>query len=122
MKHAKECEMETIGMMRIYGFKPPETKVLVYLSNGAEVSTVEIEKDLGLRQPEVNLAVNSFVKLGYVESTKQMKKTGKGRPIKYYKLVVPLEKIVENAAEKLASYEKEILENAKLLSAAYRSN
>lgn len=77
MKHAKECETETVGMMRIYGFKPPETKVLVYLSNGAEVSAEDIEKNIGLRQPEVNLAVNKFVKLGYVGITQEVKKAGR---------------------------------------------
>ncbi|MDR2944368.1 MAG: transcriptional regulator [Methanosarcinales archaeon] len=122
MKHTKECETETIEMMKIYGFRPSEIKVLVYLSNGSEASSIEIEQKLCLRQPEVNLAVNKFVKLGYIGAKQESKKKGKGRPIKYYKLVVPFEEIVETAAERIEAYKSEILKNAELLTAAYRKD
>ena len=75
------------------GIKPKIAKTLAYLKGKEEVKSIEIERDTGLRQPEVSIAKQFLRKKGWVKK-RDIKKQGKGRPVHAYRLAHPLSKIV----------------------------
>jgi len=75
------------------GIKPKIAKTLAYLKGKEEVKSIEIERDTGLRQPEVSIAIQFLRKKGWVKK-RDIKKQGKGRPVHAYRLAHPLSKIV----------------------------
>ncbi len=58
---------------------------LVYIRDKGEVTSVEIERETGLRQPEVSIAMQWLRRKGWINK-RNMKKEGKGRPIHGYRL------------------------------------
>ncbi len=75
------------------GLKPKIARTLAYLTGKEEVKSIEIERDTGLRQPEVSIAIQYLRKRGWVKK-RDIKKQGKGRPVHAYKLAHPLGKII----------------------------
>ena len=75
------------------GMKPKIARTLAYLTGKEEVKSIEIERDTGLRQPEVSIAIQFLRKKGWVKK-RDIKKQGKGRPVHAYKLAHPLGKII----------------------------
>ncbi len=68
-------------------------RILSYLQSSKEVKSVELEREAGLRQPEVSLAVRELKERGWI-SEREEKKPGKGRPYKVYSLKVGFNKII----------------------------
>ena len=66
---------------------------IAYLMNVDEASSREIEMSTGLRQPEVSLAMRLMHKQSWV-SVRSDKKPGKGRPVKIYSLMAPIDEII----------------------------
>ena len=66
---------------------------MAYLMNVDEASSQEIEISTGLRQPEVCLAIRVMRNQSWV-SVRSEKKLRKGRPMKIYSLVVPVDEII----------------------------
>ncbi len=75
------------------GIKPKIAKTLAYLKERDEVKSIEIERDTGLRQPEVSIAIQFLRKKGWVKK-RDIKKQGKGRPVHAYRLAQPISKII----------------------------
>ncbi len=67
---------------------------LVYIKDRGEVTSVEIERETGLRQPEVSIAMQWLRRKGWI-TKRNMKKAGKGRPIHGYKLSKDFDEILE---------------------------
>ena len=67
---------------------------LVYIKDRGEVTSVEIERETGLRQPEVSIAMQWLRRKGWI-TKRNMKKEGKGRPIHGYKLSKDFDEILE---------------------------
>ena len=76
------------------GLKRNLAKALVYLANVEESVSRSIELGAGLRQPEVSIAMRELRERGWTEEWEQ-KKEGKGRPLKCYRLSVPLDDIID---------------------------
>lgn len=68
-------------------------RTLVYLANVNEATSRHIEWGADLRQPEVSTAMRKLMEENWVE-VREIKKEGKGRPVKCYKLAVPIQEIV----------------------------
>ena len=66
---------------------------MVYLMNVDEASSQQIEISTGLRQPEVTLSIGFMSKQSWI-SVRPEKKSGKGRPIKVYSLMAPVDEII----------------------------
>ncbi len=75
------------------GIKPKIARTLAYLTGKEEVKSIEIERDTGLRQPEVSIAIQFLRNKGWVKK-RDIKKQGKGRPVHAYRLASPLSKII----------------------------
>ncbi len=82
-------------------------KTLAYMRKKGEVTSVEIEKNTTLRQPEVSIAMQWLKKRGWV-TKRDLKKEGKGRPVHGYRLTKPFPEIVEEINKELREKIKEI--------------
>jgi predicted transcriptional regulator len=71
---------------------------ITYLANVPDVSSREVEVGTNLRQPEVSIAMRALRQNNWVEEH-DIRKEGKGRPMKVYKLNVPLESIIRHYEE-----------------------
>jgi predicted transcriptional regulator len=72
--------------------------LITYLANANEATSREIEMGTNLRQPEVSIAMRALRQNKWVEE-REIKAEGKGRPMKVYKLGVPLESIINHYEE-----------------------
>lgn len=69
-------------------------KTLAYLKYHDEAMAIDIEFNAELRQPEVSVAIQYLLKKGWIKR-KNVKKEGKGRPVRLYKLAKPFEDIIK---------------------------
>ncbi|WP_456370188.1 ArsR family transcriptional regulator [Geoglobus sp.] len=93
-------------------------RVIVYLSKAGEAISRDIEREANLRQPEVSLAMKDLKNLGWIKE-KEIKKKGKGRPLKSYKLSLDIKEIVrelvERKREELKRLERDLEELEELV-------
>ncbi|MDS0256406.1 ArsR family transcriptional regulator [Thermoplasmatales archaeon AK] len=87
---------------------------LVYVRDKGEVTSVEIERETGLRQPEVSIAMQWLRRKGWINK-RNMKKEGKGRPIHGYRLSKDFNEILEEIIQDLTNKINEIQENIEQL-------
>ncbi len=87
---------------------------LVYIRNKGEITSVEIERETGLRQPEVSIAMQWLRRKGWINK-RNMKKEGKGRPIHGYKLSKDFNEILEEIIQDLEAKISDINSNIKQL-------
>lgn len=74
-------------------------KVIAFLAKVGEAVSRDIEREANLRQPEVSLAMKELKELGWIVE-KEIKKKGKGRPLKSYKLTREMKDIVAELISK----------------------
>lgn len=109
----KEYEMvELLGKLNM---NRSVAVALVCLSNGTEVTSRFIEKHASLRQPEVSIAMRYLCENNWVEVREEKKTEGKGRPIKLYKLIVPLESIIQRIENDVMYQKLSVLESIERL-------
>lgn len=109
------CEYEMIELFRKINLSRPIALTLVCLAKGREISSQHIEILSGLRQPEVSLAMRYLQKNNWIEFREEKKSKGKGRPIKIYRLAVPLNKVISKLEEDIITESKQALMNIELL-------
>jgi predicted transcriptional regulator len=73
---------------------------MAYLMNVDEASSQEIEMSTGLRQPEVSLAIKFMSKQSWI-NVRTEKKSGKGRPMKVFSLMVHVDEIISYYEDKV---------------------
>ena len=69
--------------------------LITYLANTDDVTSREIEMGTDLRQPEVSIGMRTLRENNWVEE-RDVKVGGKGRPMKVYKLNVPIGEIIKH--------------------------
>ncbi|WMW21336.1 transcriptional regulator [Methanolobus mangrovi] len=96
----------------LQGLEVPRTEAIsiACLVCGDELTSQNIEQASGLRQPEVSIAMRPLRERGWIEERNEKKNTDKGRPVKYYKLVVPFEDIVKTFESKALKKNLEMVE------------
>jgi predicted transcriptional regulator len=72
--------------------------MITYLANTDEVTSREIEMGTDLRQPEVSIGMRTLRQKNWINE-REVKADGKGRPMKIYKLGVPIEEIIKHYEE-----------------------
>ena len=72
--------------------------LITYLANANEATSREIEMGTNLRQPEVSIGMRTLRNNNWIEE-RDVKVDGKGRPMKIYKLGVPIEEIIKHYEE-----------------------
>ena len=91
-----ECsksEEEIFQILGKIGLKPNEARVLVLFLRGRELTSREVERYTGLRQPEVSVALTSLAKRDWVCTSSSITQS-KGRPIKIFRLAQPASEII----------------------------
>lgn len=87
-----ERDLEFIEALRNLKVPRNVATLITYLANASEATSREIEVGTNLRQPEVSISMRSLRQNKWVEE-REIKAEGKGRPMKVYKLGVPLESV-----------------------------
>ena len=94
-----EREEKIVKLLIETGLNRNIAKVVVFLSKAGEAISRDIERAANLRQPEVSLAMKELKEWGWIKE-RELKKKGKGRPLKSYKLTRDLKDIVSELVEK----------------------
>jgi predicted transcriptional regulator len=89
-----------IDTLKNLGISRNVATMIAYLMNVDEASSQEIEISTGLRQPEVSLALKLMYKQSWI-SVRSEKKPGKGRPMKIYSLMAPIDEIISFYEDKI---------------------
>ncbi len=88
-----EKDEEFANILMDIGLKRNVAKTLVYLANVDEATSRHVEMGANLRQPEVSIAMRKLMEENWVD-VRDIKKKGKGRPLKCYKLAFSVQDIV----------------------------
>ncbi len=99
VEELSEKEERIVSLLIETGLNRSVAKIVVFLSRAGEAVSRDIEKAAGLRQPEVSLAMKDLKEWGWIKE-RELKRTGKGRPMKSYKLTIDLKDIVAELIEK----------------------
>ncbi len=108
-------EYEMIELFRRINVSRPIALTLACLAKGEEISSQNIEMISGLRQPEVSVAMRYLRENNWVDIREEKKSKGKGRPVKLYRLTVPMDCIVSKMEEKIIAESRIVLENIERL-------
>ncbi len=103
-------EEELVDRLIETGLNKNVAKTLVYISGREEIKSREIESEIGLRQPEVSIAMQDLREKGWV-TKRDIKKEGKGRPVHAYSLEKNLDEIIDEIEEEEKEKIDEIKEN-----------
>jgi predicted transcriptional regulator len=102
-------ETEIANLLGKLNLSKPISRTLACLSCENEITSREIEMKSQLRQPEVSIAMKYLrKKRGWIHCKEIKQNEGKGRPVKLYHLMVPMEEIVD-------TLEREIIEENETL-------
>ncbi len=91
-------DRERVNLLVNTGMSKNVAKTLIFLSKRKETTSVDIEINTGLRQPEVSIAMQELRRRKWI-TKRDIKKEGKGRPVHSYHLAVPFSEII-NVIEK----------------------
>mgnify|MGYP001772558458 CR=1 FL=1 len=94
-----ENDEKIINLLTEAGLNRNIARVVVFLSKAGEAVSRDIERAANLRQPEVSLAMKELKEWGWVKE-RELKKKGKGRPLKSYKMTKELGEIVRELVQK----------------------
>ncbi len=93
IRQLDEKDEEIADALISLGISRNVARILSYLQSSKEVKSADLEREAGLRQPEVSLAVRELKERDWI-SEREEKKPGKGRPYKVYSLKVGFNKII----------------------------
>jgi predicted transcriptional regulator len=110
-----DIEYEMVELLRRLNINRPVAFTLACLSKGEEISSQSIEMVSGLRQPEVSIAMRYLRENNWVDMREEKKNRGKGRPVKLYKLMVPMETIIDSIEENVMAESRTVLQNIERL-------
>ena len=108
-------EYEMIELFRRINVSRPIALSLACLAKGREISSQSIEIISGLRQPEVSVAMRYLRENNWINIREEKKSKGKGRPIKLYRLTVPMDRIVSKIEEEIIAESRLVLRNIERL-------
>ena len=93
-----EKDLEFIYALQSLNVQRNVARLISYLANTNEATSREIEMGTNLRQPEVSMGMRTLRQNNWVNE-RDVKAAGKGRPMKVYKLGVPIEEIIQHYEE-----------------------
>lgn len=108
-------EYEMIELFRRINVSRPIALTLACLAKGEEISSQSIEMISGLRQPEVSVAMRYLRENNWIDIREEKKSKGKGRPVKLYRLTVPMDCIVSKIEEEIIAESRTVLRNIERL-------
>ena len=109
-----DTDLELIDILRNLNLSRNVASTIAFLSNVDEATSKDLEFGSQLRQPEVSIAVKELKNFGWLDE-REIKKEGKGRPMKVYKLAVSMGTIVEHLEKQTKEDTQRIMENIEKL-------
>ena len=109
-----DTDLEFIEILRNLNLSRNVASTLAYLSNVNEATSKDLEFGSQLRQPEVSIAMRELRNYGWLDE-RDIKKEGKGRPMKVYKLAVSMSKIVEHLEKQTKKDTQRTMKNIEKL-------
>ena len=109
-----DTDLEFIDILRNLNISRNVASTLAYLSSVDEATSKDLELGSQLRQPEVSIAMRELRKSGWLEE-REVKKEGKGRPMKVYKLAIPMSEIVVHLENQTRMNAKRTMRNIEKL-------
>jgi predicted transcriptional regulator len=91
-------DLEFVDALRNLRVPRNVATLITFLANADEATSREIEMGTNLRQPEVSIAMRTLRQNNWV-AERDVKTEGKGRPMKVYKLAVPIDEIIKHYEE-----------------------
>ena len=98
VKILDDKDMEFVETLRSLGVPRNVATLITFLANVEEASSREIEMGSDLRQPEVSIAMRTLRDNNWIEE-KEIKREGKGRPMKVYSLRASIDEIIKHFEE-----------------------
>ncbi len=98
VKVLDDTDLEFAETLRSLGVQRNVAILITYLANVDEASSREIEMGSDLRQPEVSIAMRTLRENEWVNE-KEIKRGGKGRPMKVYTLQTQIDSIIKHFEE-----------------------
>jgi len=114
VKVLDENDREFVEVLRELGIPRNVASMITYLASVEEATSGEIEIGSNMRQPEVSIAMRTLRGNNWVEE-REVKKNGKGRPMKIYRLTIPLETIIKHFEEEKQKESAKTMENIEKL-------
>ncbi|MCS7144634.1 MAG: ArsR family transcriptional regulator [Archaeoglobaceae archaeon] len=119
VEEISQTEDRVVFLLAEAGLNRNIARVVVFLSKVGEAVSRDIERAANLRQPEVSLAMKELKEWGWVKE-RELKKKGKGRPLKSYKMTRELRdialEIIQKKREEIKKIEKDLEELEKFVS------
>ena len=119
VKVLDEKDQELVEALEAVGVRRNVATIIVYLKNLDEATSKGIEKGSGLRQPEVSIAMRTLRQKGWIVK-REVRSGGKGRPMRLYKLTMPIDDIIghyEEEKRKESSQAMQSIQRLKEISA-----
>jgi len=110
VKVLDDDDREFVEVLRDLGIPRNVASMITYLANVQEATSREIEIGSNLRQPEVSIAMRTLRNNDWVEE-REIKKDGKGRPMKVYRLTISLEDIIRHFEDEKKRESTKVMEN-----------
>jgi len=117
MVHLSDTDIQIIDILSDVGLKSGESRILVVLFKGYDLTSRELERISDLRQPEVSIAINQLIKRKWVWVTSHITEK-KGRPVKVYSLSKTIDDILDEIKGDIeGDYRKkmEIIERVRVM-------
>jgi predicted transcriptional regulator len=106
---------EFSDLLQSLGLQRNVAKVITYLAAAGEGTSIDIEREVGLRQPEVSIAMRTLRLNNWIREWEVKSAEGKGRPCKVYALSTPIDEIIESIEEERRKKSAEELESIQKL-------
>jgi predicted transcriptional regulator len=114
VKILDDKDMEFVETLRSLGVPRNVATLITFLANVEEASSREIEMGSDLRQPEVSIAMRTLRENNWIEE-KEIKREGKGRPMKVYALHAGIDDIIKHFEEEKLHESAQAMESIQRL-------
>ncbi len=114
VKVLDDKDLEFAETLRSLGVQRNVAILITYLANVDEASSRDIEMGSNLRQPEVSIAMRALRENDWV-SEKEVRRGGKGRPMKVYSLLTPIDEIIKHFEEEKQQESAQTMESIQKL-------
>ena len=114
VKILDDKDLEFIETLRSLGVPRNVATLITFLANVDEASSREIEMGSDLRQPEVSIAMRTLRDNNWIEE-REIKREGKGRPMKVYSLHASVDTIIRHFEEEKRHESAQAMESIERL-------
>jgi predicted transcriptional regulator len=114
VKILDDKDMEFVETLRSLSVPRNVATLITFLANVDEASSREIEMGSDLRQPEVSIAMRTLRDNNWIEE-KEIKREGKGRPMKVYSLKAGIDDVIKHFEEEKLNESAQAMESIQRL-------